>query len=265
MRVISRTVFPYDILQLGVLIKPSSRGLKFNSFNFCHRSTLRHSNGIMKNNSRHSSSDSISTYVVCGPSGSGKTTLLSMVTSHFNDCFKYCVSHTTRQPRLNEQEGKSYYFIDVDTFQKMVVNNEFAEYVQFSGNYYGTSRRELEAVKKSNRIPILDVDIRGVTTLKTVNFPAKYIFITTPTLEVLERNLKSRGSENEETLQKRLKHAKEDIEEAEKLKFDIIIVNSDLTVAFQQFKDFVQDVSFKLMVCFYKLIYFFQDVNKLEH
>ncbi|KAI2808577.1 guanylate kinase [Blomia tropicalis] len=179
-------------------------------------------------------------YVICGPSGSGKTTLLNMLTSHYIGCFKFSVSHTTRKPRINEQDGIAYHFVDKATFQRMISNNEFVEYAQFSGNYYGTSFRELNIVKCSGRIPILDVDVRGVMNLKRINFGAIYIFITTSSLDNLERNLRQRGTEDNETLNRRLRHAIEDIKTAEKLKFDLIIINQDLTESFEKIKNFVE-------------------------
>lgn len=122
-------------------------------------------------------------------------------------------------------------------------------------------------VKRSNRIPILDVDIRGVMNLKKIDFFAKYIFITTPSFEILvilsfcfvfyfvinilllflqEKHLRIRGTESEKTIQRRLKHAIEDVQTAEKIKFDLVIVNSDLKEAAAVFTDFVKDVSSKV-------------------
>ncbi|KAJ6220020.1 hypothetical protein RDWZM_005832 [Blomia tropicalis] len=147
---------------------------------------------------------------------------------------------TTRKPRINEQDGIAYHFVDKATFQRMISNNEFVEYAQFSGNYYGTSFRELNIVKCSGRIPILDVDVRGVMNLKRINFGAIYIFITTSSLDNLERNLRQRGTEDNETLNRRLRHAIEDIKTAEKLKFDLIIINQDLTESFEKIKNFVE-------------------------
>lgn len=102
-------------------------------------------------------SQQIQTFVVCGPSGSGKTTLLNMVTSFYKDCFKFCVSRkesfvmifvfkvfstmladTTRAPRKSEENGKAYHFVTTEEFQRMISENAFVEYAQFSGNYYGT-------------------------------------------------------------------------------------------------------------------------------
>lgn len=151
----------------------------------------------------------------------------------------------------------------------MISNNEFVEYAQFSGNYYGTSFRELNIVKCSGRIPILDVDVRGVMNLKRINFGAIYIFITTSSLDNLvrplaffviflpyfstiyyqERNLRQRGTEDNETLNRRLRHAIEDIKTAEKLKFDLIIINQDLTESFEKIKNFVEKVeNFNLII-----------------
>lgn len=110
---------------------------------------------------------------------------------------------TTRKARNGEEDGNAYYFVDAPTFKQMIAKKEFVEYAEFSGNFYGTrwvlvvdsiwkltlnnpcSRAELTKVKNSGRIPILDVDLRGVQSLKAIRFDAKYLFITAPTFDSL--------------------------------------------------------------------------------
>ncbi|KPM08967.1 guanylate kinase-like protein 2 [Sarcoptes scabiei] len=123
--------------------------------------------------------------VICGPSGSGKTTLIQMLHQEFDSHLKFCVSHTTRKMRTDEEEGRSYYYIDRLTFEEMIANNEFVEYSMFSGNYYGTSYKELIDHENSNQVSLLDVDIRGVINLKKNNLNAKFIFIRPPSMEFL--------------------------------------------------------------------------------
>ncbi|KAH9393198.1 hypothetical protein TYRP_022061 [Tyrophagus putrescentiae] len=185
-----------------------------------------------------SSFQQIQTFVVCGPSGSGKTTLLSMLTDYYKDCFKFCVSQRRESRR---RMARRTTLCSTEEFQRMISANAFVEWAQFSGNYYGTSYQELEVVKASNRIPILDVDIRGVMNLKKIHFFAKYIFVTTPSFAILERNLRMRGTESEETIQRRLSHAIEDVKTAEKINFDLVIVNAELKEAAAVFTDFVKE------------------------
>ncbi|KAH9424888.1 hypothetical protein DERP_009110 [Dermatophagoides pteronyssinus] len=197
---------------------------------------------INKNLNNHNNNNKIANaIVVCGPSGSGKTTLLNMLFEHFKNELKFSISHTTRKSRPNEINGKSYYFVDRSTFEQMITNKEFVEYSQFSGNYYGTSIQELIANEKSGLLSVLDVDIRGVINLQKNNIlKAKYIFIKTPTLQFLESNLRKRGTETDDSISVRLKHAAEDLKQAETLHFDLIIENIVLNDSFEKLRQFVQ-------------------------
>ncbi|KAI7697518.1 Guanylate kinase [Sarcoptes scabiei] len=176
--------------------------------------------------------------VICGPSGSGKTTLIQMLHQEFDSHLKFCVSHTTRKMRTDEEEGRSYYYIDRLTFEEMIANNEFVEYSMFSGNYYGTSYKELIDHENSNQVSLLDVDIRGVINLKKNNLNAKFIFIRPPSMEFLNANLMKRGTENLETINTRLEHALEDMRIAEQVRFDLVIENIDLKKSYEILREF---------------------------
>ncbi|OTF78575.1 guanylate kinase-like protein [Euroglyphus maynei] len=187
-----------------------------------------------------------------------------MLFEHFKDELKFSISHTTRKSRPNEVNGKSYHFVDRSTFEKMIANKEFVEYSQFSGNYYGTSTRELIANEKSGRLSVLDVDLRGVINLQKNNIlKAKYIFVRPPSLQFLvsnfniflslnfirkilflkEMNLRNRGTETDDSISVRLKHAAEDLKQAETLHFDLILENFILNESFEKLRQFVQSVS----------------------
>lgn len=180
--------------------------------------------------SRFSISNNLRPVVFCGPSGSGKSTLLRRLMNEFPEAFAFSVSHTTRKPRPGEENGREYHFVTRDEMLKAIENNEFLEYAEFSGNIYGTSKKAVQTVLESGKICALDVDIQGVKSLKKSNLNPIYCFVKPPSLEVLEKRLKERGTENSESLRKRLDTAKIELE-FEKLEpnaFDYTIVNDEL-------------------------------------
>ncbi|XP_060581346.1 guanylate kinase-like isoform X2 [Ruditapes philippinarum] len=175
--------------------------------------------------------------VISGPSGSGKSTLLQKMFKDFPGCFEFSVSHTTRKPREGETDGKDYYFVDRAVFEKMVADGGFLEHAQFSGNCYGTSKMAVEKVQSSGKICILDVEINGVKNIKATDFKAKYIFVQPPSMEALEKRLRGRGTETEESLKKRLDTVQEALDYAKVPgAYDHIIINDDLDVAYEKLK-----------------------------
>lgn len=174
----------------------------------------------------------------CGPSGSGKSTLLNRLMSEYPHLFAFSVSHTTRKPRPGEVDGKNYHFVNREQMVNAISANEFLEHTEFSGNIYGTSKKAIRDVLMSGRICALDVDIQGVISVKKTDLNAIYFFIQPPSMEALEKRLRSRGTETEESLQKRLSLAQRDMDMivAEKDIFDFIIVNDDLEMAYELLK-----------------------------
>jgi len=174
----------------------------------------------------------------CGPSGSGKSTLLNRLMSEFPHLFAFSVSHTTRKPRPGEVDGKNYHFTNREQMLSGISANEFLEHTEFSGNIYGTSKKAITDVLMSGRICALDVDIQGVISVKKTDLNAIYFFIQPPSMDILEKRLRSRGTETEESLQKRLSLAQRDLNMivAEKDIFDFIIVNDDLDKAYELLK-----------------------------
>ncbi|CAH1249827.1 GUK1 [Branchiostoma lanceolatum] len=175
--------------------------------------------------------------VICGPSGSGKSTLYNKLLKEFPGVFQLSVSHTTRQPRPGELNGREYHFINRDQFQENIKQGDFLEWAEFSGNIYGTSKKALEEVQSNNMIPILDIDTQGVRNVKKASLEAVYIFIKPPNIDVLEKRLRSRKTETEEALQKRLSAAMSELEYGLKPgNFQHIITNDDLDVAYEKLK-----------------------------
>lgn len=162
--------------------------------------------------------------IISGPSGAGKTTLLQFLPS---ENFYFSVSHTTRSPRKEEVNGKDYYFVSKEEFLKMIKNDEFLEWVEIFGTYYGTSLKEIDKAILQNKHLVLDIEVIGATRLR--NFfgnSAIFIFILPPNLEVLKERLKKRGTEDEIEIEKRINRALEEIKFAGW--FDYIIINDEL-------------------------------------
>jgi len=175
----------------------------------------------------------------CGPSGSGKSTLLNRLMSEYPKMFAFSVSHTTRKPRPGEIDGKNYHFVEKEQMLKEVANNAFLEYTEFSGNMYGTSKKAISDVLQSGRVCALDVDIQGIISLKETDLDPIYFFIKPPSISTLEKRLRSRGTETEESLQKRLATAQRELEYVMKEKdtFHYTIVNDDLDKAYELLKN----------------------------
>ncbi|XP_059199840.1 guanylate kinase [Centropristis striata] len=175
--------------------------------------------------------------VFSGPSGAGKSTLLKKLMKEYDSVFGFSVSHTTRKPRPGEQDGKDYHYVTREEMQTGIANGEFIESAVFSGNMYGTSKAAVQDVQAKNLICILDIDMQGVKNIKTTDLNPIYISIQPPSMDVLEKRLRDRKTESEESLQRRLNAAKVDMEiSKEPGMFDATVINDDLEEAYQQLK-----------------------------
>ncbi|MEQ2294107.1 guanylate kinase [Ameca splendens] len=180
--------------------------------------------------------------VLSGPSGAGKSTLLKKLMKDHEGVFGFSVSHTTRSPRPGEEDGKDYHFTTREAMQEGINNGEFIENAEFSGNMYGTSKAAVENVRAKNLICILDVDIQGVKRIKESDLDPIYISIQPPSMEILEKRLRDRQTETEESLQKRLEAARIDMElSKEPGVFDIVIINDDLEKAYEELKKILNE------------------------
>jgi len=181
--------------------------------------------------------------VISGPSGGGKSTILKAVMQRFRDAFAFSVSHTTRSPRAGEREGHDYWFTTIDKMKSMISAGDFLEYAEFGSNLYGTSKKAVEDVQQSGKICVLDVELQGVRNIKKTHLKAKYILIKPPNMDVLEQRLRARNTETDESLAKRLRHAKEDADAviADPSLFDYIIINDDLKRATDEFIAVIDD------------------------
>ncbi|XP_072509009.1 guanylate kinase isoform X1 [Notamacropus eugenii] len=171
--------------------------------------------------------------VLSGPSGAGKSTLLKKLLQEYGNIFGFSVSHTTRSPRPGEENGKDYHFVTREEMQRDIDAGEFIEHAEFSGNMYGTSKAAVQAVQAMNQICVLDIDLQGVRNIKKTELHPIYISIQAPSLDILEKRLRDRKTETEESLQKRLAAAAADMESSKEPDlFDLIIINDDLDQAY---------------------------------
>uniref|UniRef100_A0A8C7YJ53 Guanylate kinase n=1 Tax=Oryzias sinensis TaxID=183150 RepID=A0A8C7YJ53_9TELE len=180
--------------------------------------------------------------VFSGPSGAGKSTLLKKLMGEYDSVFGFSVSHTTRKPRPGEQNGIDYHYVSREEMQAGIDNGDFIESAEFSGNLYGTSKAAVQAVQAQNLICILDIDMQGVKNIKKTDLNPLYISIQPPSLEVLEERLRGRKTESEESVQKRLRAAKADMEFSKEPKvFDVVIINNNLEEAYGSLKQALQE------------------------
>ena len=164
-------------------------------------------------------------YIVSAPSGSGKTTLLQYLLRQFND-LKFSVSHTTRQPRAGEKNGVDYFFTDRETFLAMVDREEFLEWAEYQGQLYGTARSFVEGNLEAGKDVILDIDVQGARQVKKKMQAAVSIFVLPPSFAELERRLRARRLESDDSIRRRLEIAKGEI--VFYRDYDYIIVNDVL-------------------------------------
>lgn len=167
-------------------------------------------------------------FVLSAPSGAGKRTVLKRVFEK-DTRLGYSVSATTRPPRAGEVEGKDYYFLDRDTFDRRVSAGDFVEWAEVHGNLYGTLQEELERLTASGKDTVLELDVQGMRNLKTRGLDMVSVFVVAPSHEELERRLRSRGTDRPEVIELRLSNARNEI--AARREFDYVIVNERLDEA----------------------------------
>ena len=163
-------------------------------------------------------------FVISGASGVGKSTVLAQVMEQRKD-LTFSVSATTRAPRPGETEGVSYYFVTKESFLDMIRENAFLEYDNHMDNYYGTPKAQLEEKLKSGHV-LLDIEPNGAFTVKAARPDAELIFIAPPSLEELEKRLRSRGDTSEEQITKRLGRSQWEMEQGKK--YDHYVVNDQV-------------------------------------
>jgi guanylate kinase len=167
-------------------------------------------------------------FIVSSPSGGGKTTLIRRLLAHppGGEALRFSVSHTTRPRREGEENGREYYFISAAEFESMSRNSEFLEHNEVHGNFYGTARSEVLPRLAGGEDVVLDIDVQGARDIRAELPEAVSIFIVPSSVAELERRLRHRGLDGEDSIRKRLINAAKEIAQAES--FQYVIVNDDL-------------------------------------
>jgi guanylate kinase len=170
--------------------------------------------------------------IISGPSGCGKSTLLKEVYKDISDYY-FSISTTTRAPRVGEKNGVDYFFVTKEEFEADIKNDDFLEYAKVHDNYYGTSLKPINKALEEGKLVIFDIDVQGHEIVRTkLNSIVTSVFITTPSLEVLETRLNSRNTDSVEIIEKRIKNAKGEVEYFQD--YDYLIINDNLEIAAKQ-------------------------------
>ena len=179
------------------------------------------------------------TLVISGPSGSGKSSLYHAVAPRAGN-IEFSISCTTRQPREGERDGVDYHFITEEEFRRRIADGRFAEYADVHGHFYGTLKSELSSRTARGIDVLLDIDVQGAEQLRELarkdpefRRTLEFVFIAPPSFAELEKRLRGRGTESEESLARRLRNARMEMERAKE--YEYLIVNDDLAEAAERF------------------------------
>ncbi len=178
-------------------------------------------------------------FVIAAPSGTGKTTLCRRILeADARLCLS--VSHTTRKPRAGEVDGVHYHFVEAGEFRRLNEADAFLEHAEYGGNNYGTSWRAIEEPLAEGRDVVLEIEVQGAAQVRERLESARLIFLLPPSLSVLEKRLRGRGTDSEDVIQRRM--ALVDRELAAASLFDFAVVNDDLDRAVAEVLDVIEGV-----------------------
>lgn len=176
-------------------------------------------------------------FIISAPSGTGKTTILKKIITEIEN-IAFSVSHTTRLPRAEEQEGGDYFFIDKEAFAAMRQQDLFLEWAEVHGNLYGTSSDTVQAAVKQGLDIILDIDVQGARQVKEkLGLNGVFIFISPPSLAELAKRLTGRSTETDDVIATRLANAKEEMKSIDQ--YDYVIVNDTVDRAVEVLKSII--------------------------
>lgn len=178
--------------------------------------------------------------ILSGPSGAGKGTVLKQVMAQRNDVF-LSISATTRQPRPEDREGVTYYFVTRPQFEEMIAQNQVLEYAEYCGNYYGTPLKAVQEKLEQGIHVVLEIEVVGAAKVKKLMPESVLVFIAPPSMAVLEQRLRGRGTETDEVVRQRLEAARAEIRQAEG--YDYIVINDTVESAAQQLNAIIDSQS----------------------
>ena len=174
-------------------------------------------------------------FILSGPSGVGKGTLKDRLLREFPETTAYSVSATTRSPRAGEIPGRDYFFMSREAFEAQRAENGFLENAEYAGNLYGTPRAWVEQILRDGKDVILEIEVQGAMQVMQNADSCISVFIMPPSMEELERRLRSRGTEDESRIEKRLSAAKKEISMSDQ--YDYRIVNDELDEAYARLRE----------------------------
>jgi len=178
-------------------------------------------------------------FIVSGPSGAGKSTVCKLVRRKLN--INLATSATTRAPREGEVNGREYHFLSLDEFQSKIKADEFLEYANVHGNYYGTLRSEAVSRLDRGENVILEIDVQGGLQVKEKFEDAYLVFFKAPSVEILEERLRGRGTEADEVVQLRLKNSLKELEYEDQ--YEYVIINEEVDTSVNELIKVIKEQS----------------------
>ncbi|MBF5046310.1 guanylate kinase [Aggregicoccus sp. 17bor-14] len=175
--------------------------------------------------------------VLSAPSGAGKTTLARKLLSELPGGV-FSVSYTTRRPRGQERDGVDYHFVDVERFQRLIEQGGFVEWAEVHGHFYGSPQSVVDEAKAKHGVAVFDIDVQGGQAIKRKHPDALLVFILPPSMEELERRLRDRNTDSDETIRRRMLAARAEMERGA-ASYDFIIVNDDFERAYSDLRSVV--------------------------
>ncbi|NVJ28748.1 MULTISPECIES: guanylate kinase [Myxococcus] len=172
--------------------------------------------------------------VLSAPSGAGKTTLAHRLLKETPQA-NFSISVTTRRPRGKEQEGVDYEFVDVATFQAKIERGEFVEWAEVHGHFYGSPQSTVDTARARRGVAIFDIDVQGGQAIKRKHPDAVTIFVLPPSMDELERRLRDRQTDSDETIRRRMLAARSEMERGI-ASYDYIVVNDDFERAYSELR-----------------------------
>lgn len=176
--------------------------------------------------------------VVSGFSGSGKGTLMKELLKRYPQTYALSISATTRSPREGEENGREYFFVSKEDFEKMIAKNELIEYAKYVENYYGTPKEYVEKMLSEGKDVILEIEIQGARKIKEAYPDTLLLFVTPPSASELKKRLIGRGTETPEVIDSRMKRASEEAQGMEH--YDYLIINDDLQTCVEEMHSIIR-------------------------